>query len=202
VVSRCRQDVALIEDALGDRGDPAAGSWRGPGDLAGQVRAVATDMRSRGLTVHVDVDGEDVSVVPARVTAAIANATREALSNVAEHAGTGEAWVRVRLTAATPASASASGSTPASALGGDADVPCRLEVTVRDRGAGFDLDRVDPARLGQAAVWSAPGQGAVVRLSWPSAPRSGQPDGAAGGEPDQPGGIRADYGLAQESPSW
>jgi signal transduction histidine kinase len=218
VVSRCRQDVALIEDALGDQGDPAAGSGRGPGDLAGQVRAVATDMRSRGLTVHVDVDGEDVSVVPARVTAAIANATREALSNVAEHAGTGEAWVRVRLTAATPVSAStsASASASASASGGDADVPCRLEVTVRDRGAGFDLDRVDPARLGlrrsiaertaecggQAAVWSAPGQGAVVRLSWPSAPRSGQPDGAAGGEPDQPGGIRADCGLAQESPSW
>jgi signal transduction histidine kinase len=104
----------------------------------------------------------------------------------------------------------------ASASGGDAGVPCRLEVTVRDRGAGFDLDRVDPARLGlrrsiaertaecggQAAVWSAPGQGAVVRLSWPSAPHSGRPDGAADGEPDQPDGIRADYGLAEESPSW
>jgi signal transduction histidine kinase len=214
VVSRCRQDVALIEDALGDQSDPAVGVGRGPGDLADEVRAVASDMRSRGLTVHVDVDGEGVSVVPARVTAAIANATREALSNVAEHAGTGEAWVQVRLTAATPVAASVSAS--ASASGGDADVPCRLEVTVRDQGAGFDLNRVDPARLGlrrsiaertaecggQAAVWSAPGQGAVVRLSWPSAPRSGQPDGEADGEPDQPGGIRADYGLAQESPSW
>ena len=71
------------------------------------------------------------------------------------------------------------------------DVPCRLEVTVRDRGAGFDLDRVDRARLGlrrsiaertadcggQAAVWSAPGQGAVVRLSLARAARSVQPDG-------------------------
>jgi signal transduction histidine kinase len=196
VVSRCRQDVALMEDALGDQGDPAADARRASGDLAGEVRAVVTDMRGRGLTVHVDIDGAGVSVVPARVTAAIANATREALSNVAEHAGTGEAWVQVRL----------------SAPAGDADVPCRLEVSVRDRGAGFDLERVDPARLGlrrsiaertaecggQAAVWSAPGQGAVVRMSWPAAARSGRLDG----EPDQPDVLRADRGLTQESPSW
>ena len=83
---------------------------------------------------------------------------------------------------------------------------------MRDRGAGFDLDRVDPARLGlrrsiaertaecggQAAVWSAPGQGAVVRMSWPAAARSGQLDG----EPEQPDGLRADRGLTRESPSW
>jgi signal transduction histidine kinase len=197
VVSRCRQDVALMEDALGEQGDPAADAKRGPGDLAGEVRAVVTDMRGRGLTVHVDIDGEGVSVVvPAPVTAAIANATREALSNVAEHAGTGEAWVLVRLTA------------PA----GDADVPGRLAVTVRDRGAGFDLNRVDPARLGlrrsiaertaecggQATVWSAPGQGAVVRMSWPADARPARPDGEA----DRPVGIRADVGLTPESPSW
>jgi signal transduction histidine kinase len=197
VVSRCRQDVALIEDALGDQGDPAGDARRAPGDLAGEVRAVVTDMRGRGLTVHVDIDGEGGSVVvPAPVTAAIANATREALSNVAEHAGTGEAWVQVRLTAPD----------------GDADVPGRLAVTVRDRGAGFDLARIDPTRLGlrrsiaertaecggQTAVWSAPGQGAVVRMSWPAAGRSARPDG----EPDQPGGIRADFGLARESPTW
>jgi len=198
VVSRCRQDVALMEDALGDQGDPAADARRASGDLAGEVRAVVADMRGRGLTVHVDVDVDvdGVAVVPARVTAAIANATREALSNVAEHAGTGEAWVQVRLTA------------PA----GDADVPCRLEVSVRDRGAGFDLDRADPARLGlrrsiaertaecggQAAVWSAPGQGAVVRMSWPAVAGSGRLDG----EPDQPDGLRAGRGRTQESPSW
>jgi signal transduction histidine kinase len=53
---------------------------------------------------------------------------------------------------------------------------------VRDRGAGFDLARVDPARLGlrrsiaeriadcggQASIWSEPGQGTAVRLSWPA----------------------------------
>ena len=197
-MSRCRQDVALIEDALGDQGD-AADAGRPPGDLAGEVRAVVTDLRDRGLAVHLDIDGEGVSVVPARVTAAIANATREALSNVAEHAGTGEAWVEVRQAAA-----------------GDADVPCRLEVTVRDRGARFDPNRVDPARLGlrrsiaertaecggEAAVWSAPGRGAVVRMSWPAAARSGRPDGERDGEPGRPGGLRANRGLAQESPSW
>jgi signal transduction histidine kinase len=196
VVSRCRQDVALIEDALGDQGDPAADARRAPGDLPREVRAVVADMRGRGLSVHVHIDSEGAPVVPARVTAAIANATREALSNVAEHAATGEAWVQVRLTA------------PAD----DADVPCRLQVTVRDQGAGFDLDRVDQARLGlrrsiaertaecggQASLWSAPGQGTVVRMSWPAPARAGQPDG----QPDRPGVIRADRGLIQESPSW
>jgi len=200
VVSRCRQDVALIEDALGDRGDPAADADRAPGDLAGEVRAVVADLRGRGLTVHVTVNGKGGPVAPARVTAAIANATREALSNVAEHAGTGEAWVQVGLTA------------PA----GDADVPGRLEVTVRDRGAGFDLDRVDLARLGlrrsiaertaecggRASIWSAPGQGTVVRMSWPAPARPGQPEGEPDGELDRHRGIRADRGLAQESPSW
>jgi signal transduction histidine kinase len=196
VVSRCRRDVALIEDALGDQDNPAAGARREPGDLASAVRAVVADMRGRGLSVHVDIDGEEGPVVPAGVTAAIANATREALSNVAAHAGTEEAWVEVRQTTSAA----------------DADVSLRLEVTVRDRGAGFDLDRIDRTRLGlrrsiseriadcggQASVWSAPGQGAVVRMSWPAPARPGQPDG----QPHRPDGIRAHRGLTRESSSW
>jgi signal transduction histidine kinase len=199
VVSRCRQDVALIEDALGDQDNPAAGAMREPGDLASAVRAVAADMRGRGLSVHVDIDGEEGSVVPAGVAAAIANATREALSNVAAHAGTGEAWVEVRQTTSAADAA-------------DADVPLHLEVTVRDRGAGFALDRVDRSRLGlrrsiseriadcggQASVWSAPGQGAVVRMSWPAPTRPGQPDG----QPYRPDGIRAHHRLTRENSSW
>jgi signal transduction histidine kinase len=193
-VSRCRQDVALIEDALGDQDSLTAGAGREFGDLADAVLAVAADQRARGLSVHVDIDGGEEPAVPARVTAAVANATREALSNVAAHAGTGEAWVQVRQTTS------------------DADVPCRVEVIVRDRGAGFDLERVDRTRLGlrrsiaeriadcggQAAVWSTPGQGAVVRMSWPAPALSGQPDGSA----HRPDGVRADPGPAQESPSW
>jgi signal transduction histidine kinase len=187
VVNRCRGDVALIESALGGPDDLAAGTGRPSGDLLGEVRAVVADMRARGLKVHIDVDDEGVSAVPARVTAAISNAAREALSNVAAHAETGEAWVEVRLTA----------------LEGDAGIPCRLRVTVRDRGTGFDLARVDRARLGlrrsiaertadcggQASIWSAPGQGTVVSMSWPVSARPGEPD-------------LADRAHSQETPPW
>jgi signal transduction histidine kinase len=210
VASRCRRDVALIEDALGDPDDLADGTWRPSGDLFGQVRSVVADLRGRGLTVHLDIDDRDAPAVPARVATAIANAAREALSNVAAHAGAGEAWVQVRLMAQP----------------GDAEVPCRLQVTVRDAGAGFDLARVNQGRLGlrrsiaertadcggRASVRSAPGQGTVVSLCWPAPaptpPRPGEPgppnlvladrgDGAdrAAGADD------ADRGLTQESAS-
>jgi signal transduction histidine kinase len=192
VVSRCQRDMALIESALGTPDELAAGLDRPSGDLLGEVRAVVRDMRARGLNVHVDIDDEGAAAVPARVTAAIANATREALSNVAAHAGTGEAWVRVRLMAPE----------------GDTEAPCRLQVVVRDEGTGFDLARVDRTRLGlrrsiaertadcggQASIWSAPGQGAVVSLSWPAPTRPADQEPA--------GRIPADRPRAQESSSW
>jgi signal transduction histidine kinase len=131
-------------------------------------------MRTRGLKVHVGISGDAPPAVPAPVATAISNATREALSNVAAHAGTGEAWVEVSAAA------------PEENPDGSADGPPRLQVTVRDRGAGFDPARVDRARLGlrrsiaeriddcggHASIWSAPGQGTVVRMSWP-APAAG-----------------------------
>jgi signal transduction histidine kinase len=175
VVSRCRQDVALIEAALSDPGDPdeRAGPY---GDMVGGVQAVAAEMRIRGLDVHVEVTGDEAAAVPAPVVAAISNAAREALSNVAEHAGTGQAWVEVSLAAPD----------------GAAQAPARLRVTVRDLGTGFDLARVDRARLGlrrsivertadcggRASIWSAPGQGTVVRMSWPAPAETGQAGGA------------------------
>ena len=87
------------------------------------------------------------------------HATREALANVAAHAGTGEAWVSVTREAGT------------------------VRITVRDAGPGFDPARVDPARLGlrrsitervtdcggHASVRSSPGQGTLVSMSWPGA---------------------------------
>ena len=192
VVSRCRQDVALIEEALGGPDDPAAGTGSPSVDLVDQVRSVVADLRGRGLTVHLDIDDEGVPTLPVRVTAAISNATREALSNVAAHAGTGEAWVRIRLMAQP----------------GDAEVPCRLQVIVRDGGVGFDPARIDQGRLGlrrsirertadcggQASIRSAPGQGTVVCLSWPAS--------APPGEPDPEPLVLADVGLAQEVRSW
>ena len=105
---------------------------------------------------------------------AIVHATREALANVAAHAGTGEAWVTITLGPGTPARDAGA---PGAGAGGG------VQVTVRDAGAGFDPARVDPARLGlrrsitervtdwggRVSVRSAPGQGTVVDMSWPAA---------------------------------
>ena len=187
VASRCRQDVALIEHALSDPGDPDAAAGSPYGDLISGVRAVAAEMRARGLNVHVEIAGHGALAVPAPVASAISNAVREALSNVAAHAETGEAWVEVSLVA------------PAA----NAEAPGRLRVTVRDRGTGFDLDRVDQARLGlrrsivertadcggQASIWSASGQGTLVCMSWPAPAEPGQASLV--------GGL-----LAQESLPW
>jgi signal transduction histidine kinase len=186
MVTRCRQDVALLEAALGGADDLAADHARPSDDLLSEVRGVVADMRARGLTVHLVVDDAAAAAVPARVSTAVANAVREALSNVAAHAGTGEAWVSVGR--GTP--------------GADAADPCRLRITVRDKGAGFDLARVDQARLGlrrsitertaecggQASIWSAPGQGTKVSLCWPA--------------PDRAGPSLDDRGLAQEVLPW
>jgi signal transduction histidine kinase len=117
--------------------------------------------------------------VPVPVAVAMAHAVREALANVASHAGTGEAWVEIGL----PALAGQGG----------------LLVTVWDNGRGFDPAGIDPARLGlrrsiaeriadwggQASVQSEPGQGTVVSLCWP-----------APGEPDQQAVAVGDGGLS------
>jgi len=185
VVSRCRRDVALIEAALNDADDADGVTGYSRGDMVGRVRAVAAEMRARGLTVHVAVDASPGPAspapdIPVPVAAAIANAVREALSNVAAHAGTGEAWIEVSFPA-----------------------PGRLQVTVRDRGAGFDPADVDRTRLGlrrsiaermadcggQASIWSAPGQGTVACLSWLA---SAEPGPAALACP----------ALARGNPSW
>jgi signal transduction histidine kinase len=110
--------------------------------------------------------------LPVPVASALVHATREALANVAAHAGTGEAWVTI-----TRGAGPGVGSPGAGGPGGP-DTVC---VTVRDAGAGFDPARVDPARLGlrrsitervadwggRVSVRSAPGQGTVVSMSWP-----------------------------------
>jgi signal transduction histidine kinase len=89
------------------------------------------------------------------------------------------------------------------ALEGDAKAPSRVQVTVRDKGIGFDLARVDGTRLGlrrsiaertadcggQASIWSEPGRGTVVRMSWPASAGAGQ-------------SVLADDTLAQEGLPW
>ena len=177
VLSRCRQDVALIESALSDPGDLDAVAGRAHGDLVSGVQAVAAQARARGLRVHLDLDGRAAPVIPAPVTAAVWLAVREALSNVAAHARTGEAWVKVSLIAPE----------------GNEQAPGRVQVTVRDTGIGFDPGSVDRTRLGlrrsiteritdcggHVSIWSVPGRGAVVRISWPApaAPSHAAPAG-------------------------
>ena len=184
-VDRCRQDVALIESVLSDPDELDADPERPDGDLVSGVQAVAAEMRVRGLRVHIDA--REAPAVPVPVVTAISNAVREALSNVAAHAGTGEAWVEIGPAAAD----------------GNAAAAGRLQVIVRDRGTGFDPARVDQTRLGlrrsiaermadcsgYASIWSVPGQGTEVYMSWPA---SAEPGRAA----------LAGRVLAQESPPW
>lgn len=154
VVSRCDQDVKLIEAALVDPDEAAQDAWP-YGGLLTMIEDAAAQMRTRGLDVHVAVEG-DAAPVDGPVTRALAHAVREALANVAGHAGTSEAWVDVRLA--------------------DGEVL----ITVRDAGAGFDPGQVPPGRLGlrrsiiervhehggEAVIRSAPGRGTAVTLRW------------------------------------
>jgi len=168
VAARCSQDIALLEHVLAAPGDPADPAAPGGARLVADVEAVASEMRARGLRVHLQVAGRDPGPdIPVPVAGAIVHATREALANVAAHAGTGEAWVTISLGPGSP-------DTGGPATGA-------LDVTVRDAGAGFDPARVDPARLGlrrsitgrvtdwggRVSVRSAPGQGTLVSMSWP-----------------------------------
>jgi signal transduction histidine kinase len=175
VVGRCRHDVTLMEFVLSAPGGAVSPVGRPYGGLLAGLDAVASEMRARGLDVHVKVTGDVPAgsggrapdagpAIPVPVAVAMAHAVREALTNVASHAGTGAAWVETSPTAP----------------GGPPGEPSGVQVTVRDAGVGFDPARVDPGRLGlqrsiiermadlggQASVWSAPGEGTVVRLRW------------------------------------
>jgi signal transduction histidine kinase len=168
---------------------------RGHGDLVADVRAVAAAMLARGLAVHVEITGDDPLGVPATVATAISGAVREALANVLIHARTGEAWVDVSFMPSDPSDPSdpSGPSGPSDPSGADALTSSRVQVIVRDSGIGFDPASADPARLGlrrsiteriadcggQASIWSAPGRGTVVRLSWPAPVPAGLAIGAA-----------------------
>jgi signal transduction histidine kinase len=196
VVARCQHDVTLMEYALSDPGGPDLAAGPPYGGLLAGIEAVASEMRARGLAVHIEVAGgvpalgrgpggaaapvepEGAPAVAAPLAAAAAHAVREALANVASHAGTGEAWIGISLPGP----------------GGRAAGPGGLEVTVRDAGVGFDPAHIDPARLGlrrsiiervadwggQASVRSAPGAGTLVSLRWTALPEPGEGAAAAG----------------------
>jgi signal transduction histidine kinase len=174
VLARCRHDVALMESMLGEASDLHDPARQGDGGLSACLDAVASELRACGLIVYLSHErdlpdgGDPLPPIPARVAVAMARAVREALTNVAAHAGTGQAWVRVSLIGHPPGT---------------------VQVTVRDAGTGFDPASVDPDRLGlrrsiveraadwggRAAISSAPGEGTVISLYWPAS----APDEAA-----------------------
>ena len=57
VVARCRQDIALLEHALTASGDPADPDDPGGASVMADVEAVVSQMRARGLRVHLEVAG-------------------------------------------------------------------------------------------------------------------------------------------------
>jgi len=147
---RCAADAALIRNMIsGDLADVSL--------LAVELALVVHEQSALGLRVHSQIAElrEDLS---RHVVSCLSGAAREALNNVAKHAGTGEAW----LTAVT-------------------DPDGSVVVTVLDRGSGFapshapsgrGLTRsiVDPVREsgGIAVVESIAGQGTSVELRWPT----------------------------------
>jgi signal transduction histidine kinase len=207
VVGRCRHDITLMECVLGDSGQVSLANGdlvngdlvnggRGNSRLLAGIEAVASEMRARGLEVHLEVASgtpardADLPAVPVPVVAALAHAVREALANVISHAGTTEAWVKIVV----------------AAPGAQATEPGGVRVTVRDAGAGFDPAHVDPARLGlrrsvverladsggRASIRSAPGQGTIVSMHW-SAPAPPEHPAAQDGRPgalDPPAAAR------------
>jgi hypothetical protein len=169
LIRRCEDDIALIKGMLGDPDDD---DLAGPGPVSGlcsAIETVATEIRARGLIVHVQgIPGPDSEpVLPVETIRATRYAVREALVNVMNHAGTGEAWVEVSLASAD-----------------------ELRIIVRDEGAGFDRALVGPARLGvrrsilervadqggHATIQSEPGNGTVVELRWDTGQRAARSD--------------------------
>ncbi len=128
--------------------------------LAGALRSAAAEIEDvHGVTVDVVAVGDCELDEPLRP---VVQATREAVTNAAKHAGTGRVDVYAEVDDRT------------------------VSVFVRDRGVGFDADAVPEDRMGvrnsivgrmerhggSASVRSTPGEGTEVRLSLPN--RSGE----------------------------
>ncbi|MFD1321062.1 sensor histidine kinase [Micromonospora sonneratiae] len=133
--------------------------------LVGALAAIGREPATTGLRVHTHI-ADVPDDLPSTVTEAAADAVREALNNVARHSGTRSAWVTV------------TGPSPVAVAG---EAPTRLQVTVADRGTGFDVGAVRQgiglresitARVtesgGTVLIDSEPGQGTTVEMRWPA----------------------------------
>ncbi len=150
-----RQRCAREADYL--RGLISAARDASPAGLSAALAQVGHDQAALGLRVHHSGDAVPPEL-PSQVVTATAEGVREALNNVAKHAGTKEAWV------------TATGEPDGS-----------IVVTVVDRGRGFDPATVRPGlgiaqslqqRIlevgGQVVIDSEPGEGACVEIRWPA----------------------------------
>jgi signal transduction histidine kinase len=153
VSAQLRQRCAAEADALRSM---ISGGARPATPLVAELALVVRHQAALGLRVHSNV-GELPQALPPAATAALVGSCREALNNVAKHAGTGEAW----LTACT---------SPDGAV----------VISVVDRGRGFDPEFVTAglgmsqsiaARMAEAGgtskADSGVGQGTCVELRWP-----------------------------------
>lgn len=127
----------------------------GESRLASQLRDLVPEFAAKGVRVELVLGELPESELEPATQSAVGEATREALLNVAKHAGVGKAVVSARTT------------------------DTAVEVVIRDRGRGFELD--DQAgfgirqsivgRLHEAGgateIWSEPGRGTRVRLTVP-----------------------------------
>ncbi len=127
-------------------------------DLSIALTKAGSDYAVHGLRVHYQFSDLPADL-PATVVEALSGASREALNNIAAHAGTDRAWLTAR----------ADGSPNGQAV----------TVTIVDQGRGFDpttttFGRGLPDSItgrmadvgGKAIVDSMPGQGTRVELRW------------------------------------
>ena len=151
VRERCAADADYL------RGLISVGEDRTPTELSAELAAVGRQQAALGTRVH-HLASDIPAGLPTEVVRALADAVREALNNVAKHAGSNEAWVTA---IGTP--------------------ECGITVTVVDRGVGFDPATVSSGlgvsqsiadRMrevgGSSSVDSASGQGTSVELTWPA----------------------------------
>ncbi len=146
---RCAAEADFLRSMISGNGQPTT-------NLIMELAVVVHHQAALGLRVHSNM-AEVPETLPPEAIAALAGSCREALNNVAKHAGTAEAW----LTAHTEQNGA-------------------VVITVVDRGHGFYPDSVSrgmgmshsiKARMaeagGSSAVESEIGQGTCVELRWP-----------------------------------
>jgi signal transduction histidine kinase len=145
---RCANEADYVRRLLAEDDPEALATW------GASLAEVVADAAAFDLRVHL-MSGPVPPEVPDPVVRAMCDALREALNNVARHAGTGEAWVTTDWRDGT------------------------LEVRIVDRGvgfvpaettSGFGLRRSIAGRMREVGaelhIFSEPDHGACVELKW------------------------------------